>query len=47
MKKETTKECNKCGSTVLILLRSLNMKICGICDNEIPWYLEKNQKPLL
>lgn len=45
-KRETTKVCPHCGNTYLILLRTLNIKHCPDCNNEIPWYLEPTQKPL-
>lgn len=44
--KQTTKQCQKCGNTYLILLRSLNLKYCVDCNTEIPWYLEEGQEPL-
>jgi hypothetical protein len=31
----------------LILLSTLNLKLCSDCRTEIPWYLEEKQKPLL
>lgn len=43
----TTKACPECYCKDLILLTSLNTKICSQCGIEIPWYLEKGQKPLL
>ena len=45
--KETTKECPNCGNTHLILLTSLQLKLCTDCRTEIPWYLDEGQKPLL
>jgi len=47
MSKITTKECPNCGNTHLILLSTLNLKLCSDCQTEIPWYLDKGQKPLL
>jgi hypothetical protein len=44
--KATTKVCPKCGNTYLLLLATLNKKICTDCDTVIPWYLDKGQKPL-
>lgn len=44
--KETTKECPNCGNMHLVLLHSMNMKLCTDCRTEIPWYLEEGQKPL-
>lgn len=46
MSKETTKQCHKCGSKVLMLLTSLNKKLCYDCGHEMPWYLEEGQKSL-
>jgi len=45
--KVTTKVCPNCGNVHLILLTSLNLKICADCQTEIPWYLEEKQKPLI
>ncbi len=45
-KKVTTKECPKCGSTSLALVRTHNFKYCANCNLKIPWYLEEGQKPL-
>ena len=47
MEKESTKSCPKCGCTALVLLTTLNKKICGDCGEHIPWYLEKGQKSIL
>jgi len=44
--KQTTKECPKCKNTALILLTSLNKKLCSVCGEEIDWYLDPGQKPL-
>lgn len=50
----TTKVCPECGNDKLILLRTLNQKVCQNFkehksgkDVIIPWFLDKNQKPLL
>lgn len=43
----STKACPKCGNTQLLLLRTLFKKICTDCNITIPWFLEKDQKPLL
>ena len=45
--KQTAKKCPKCNNTFLILIRTQNMKICSDCDTIIPWYLEKDQEPLI
>jgi ribosomal protein L40E len=45
-KKVSTKECPKCASKHLVLLRSYNLKICAKCNTRIPWYLDDGQKPL-
>ena len=45
--KRSTKTCPHCGCDKLILLYSLNKKICNNCGAEIPWYLDEGQKPLL
>lgn len=44
--KVTTKHCQKCGSTALILLTSLNKKMCSSCGHEMEWYLDPGQKPI-
>lgn len=44
--KQTTKVCPDCGCTALVLLHSLNQKICGDCHTVIPWYLEPGQKSI-
>lgn len=46
VKKETTKVCPHCGNKNLARLTSLNYKYCVVCNKQIPWYLEPNQKPL-
>ena len=45
--KISTKQCPKCYNTNLLLLRTLNLKICTDCNIKIPWFLETNQKTLL
>jgi len=45
--KQSTKCCTKCGNEQLLLLRTLNQKICTDCDIVIPWYLEKDQEQLI
>lgn len=48
MKKQSTKWCPDCGNTYLILLTSLNLKLCTDCGKgDIEWYLEEGQKSLL
>ena len=42
----TTKVCI-CGNTHLVLLHTENRKICMDCGNEVKWYLEPGQKPLV
>lgn len=44
--KETTKICPDCGSTTLLQLISMSMKICYDCGKELPWELDPGQKPL-
>lgn len=46
--KQTTKKCPKCGNTSLLLLTTLNIKVCTDHYSyvRIPWYLEEGQKPL-
>lgn len=44
--KSTTQVC-ACGCTHLVLLSSLNFKVCTDCGEHIPWHLEDGQKPLL
>jgi hypothetical protein len=43
---KSTKQCS-CGNSNLLLLASLNMKICTDCDNIIPWFLESGQSSLI
>lgn len=45
--KVTTKVCPRCANTNLLLLSTLNKKICTDCDTIIPWYLEDGQRFLL
>lgn len=45
--RKTTKECPNCKNVNLLLLRSLDKKICTDCDTVIEWYLEKGQKSLI
>lgn len=42
----STKFCPCCGSTVVVPLRSINMKICNNCAHEFSWTLDPGQKPL-
>ena len=42
----STKFCPRCGSTVVVPLRSINMKICNNCTHEFTWKLDPGQKPL-
>jgi len=44
---QTTKYCPNCHNTKLLLLQTFNKKICTDCNTEIPWFLDKKQKPLL
>jgi endogenous inhibitor of DNA gyrase (YacG/DUF329 family) len=44
--RQTTKICPKCGNDKLVLLTSLQLKICPDCNTQIPWYLDEGQKPL-
>jgi len=43
----TTKTCPTCGNTNLVLLTSLNIKICPKCHTTIDWKLKKGQSSLL
>ena len=43
----STKRCPKCRSAALILLYSVNLKICSECMTEIPWTLDEGQKSML
>lgn len=45
----STKQCPKCGNKNLILLRTLNLKVCMEHKKavRISWGLNENQKPLL
>jgi len=45
--KQTTKRCAKCGSDVLRLFTSLNLKQCHECGHKMKWNLEPGQKPLI
>lgn len=47
VKKQTTKQCKKCGNTSLVLLGSMSIKICPDCNTTHKWELEKGQKPLI
>lgn len=42
----STKSCPACSCTDLVLLRSLNKKICADCKTEFDWFLDPGQKPL-
>lgn len=42
--KETTKYCENCGNSRLILLRTQNKKACVDCHTMMNWYLEPGQK---
>lgn len=44
---QTTKICPKCGTSDLVLLRSINRKVCSECGIDILWVLADCQKPLL
>ena len=41
------KQCNACTSKALVHLRSMNLKICADCGNEIEWRLDEGQRPLI
>lgn len=47
--KKTTKVCPVCGSSDLILLMTMSMKVCVNHRKfvKINWYLDDGQKPLL
>jgi hypothetical protein len=36
----------KCGNSNLILLRTMNLKLCTDCRAELPWDLNPGQKPV-
>ena len=42
----STKAC-ACGETRLVLLRSINRKLCPTCRRYIAWRLDPGQKPLI
>lgn len=42
----STKTCPYCGSIALVLLTSMNKKVCGDCSKEFDWNLDPGQKPL-
>jgi len=44
--KQSTKHCPKCGNDKLLLLRTLNKKVCTDCNLTIDWKLDKDQRPL-
>ncbi|UOF76745.1 restriction alleviation protein lar [Caudoviricetes sp.] len=46
---QSTKSCPICGNENLLRLPSQNKKICTDHDApvHIPWFLNKNQKPLI
>lgn len=41
--KVSTKSCQLCGNTRLLLTATLNLKTCTDCSKDIPWYKENNQ----
>lgn len=41
--KQTTKECHKCGNTLLAKMSSINLKFCTDCGTWINWYLDEGQ----
>ena len=43
----STKTCPNCGNDKLLLLMSLQLKICTDCDTKITWKLDKGQKTLI
>ena len=43
----TTKVCQQCGSTVMIPLRSQNLKICNNCKTTVKWELDADQAPVM
>lgn len=47
LRKESTKQCPKCGNVQLLLVRTMNYKFCSDCNLTIPWYLDEGQAPLL
>lgn len=44
--KYTTKQCPKCGSDKLGLIRTQFIKVCADCGHWFPWPLEEDQDPL-
>lgn len=43
----TTRVCRECGSDVLCVFPSLNLKVCHQCGHKMLWFLEPGQKPLI
>lgn len=42
----STKAC-PCGESQLVLLRSVNLKLCPTCGHEINWPLDAGQRALI
>lgn len=44
--KVTSRICPNCGNTKLVLLSTINRKVCAMCRPQtwIIWHLEKGQK---
>lgn len=42
----STKAC-PCGESRLVLLRSVNLKLCPTCGHEINWPLDAGQRALI
>ena len=38
--------CPNCGNTWLVLIRTHRLKCCLDCHTDIPWPLDKGQKPV-
>ncbi|BCP56225.1 hypothetical protein K32_48420 [Kaistia sp. 32K] len=41
------KACPQCSSDAVVLLRSMNLKLCSDCKHEWAWHLDAGQKPLV
>ena len=44
---ETTKVCPNCGLSFMVGLQTYFIKVCSVCNTEVPWTTTKGQKPLL
>lgn len=44
--KVSTTICPHCGSTAVVPMPSMNLKMCGDCYKDFPWTLDPGQKPV-